>query len=488
MKLKALYTAAVFLLTATAVTAQTVVTNVGGQSKLFKDKSSSSISVFAGGTHYFFTKYTKSAVPTFYMQSFDQGGKIVGQKDLEIPTGVFNDTYFIDKVVGLGDRLYALVQNLSKTKGANTLYAREVSPNGTVATEEVEVVKVNFEKMMNSGFHFAAVSQDKKTLAVVGELPYEKEVSTKMKIALFDAELKQLSENEITLPGEGSKNKQIEVFVANDGTVYILKRMFNKIGEIVLTVYQYSANSPKDIKEYVIETTAPEYVSSYVSEVNAANEFVVSGTTYIRKTMTVGDKQASGVFYFTNKGKSEAIMKTMALDAPVDNLTAQKVLINGTTVFLTAQQFKMERIDPTNPSTFDYNYNYTHKAEYIIAMDLEGNKKFQLNLTKDFKAYNFNKQYESAYFICNDKLTIVYNDLTSNYVPVQSSSYANVLPVLVQITNDGLLQSPIAFIDAMKLPYGFILNPSISVQDTPNGWAFLMSSHEFVQYIHMTID
>ena len=184
MKLKAIYTAAVLLMTATTVSAQTVVSNTGGQSKLLKEKESSSINIFAGGTHYFFTKYTKSAVPTFFMQSFDQGGKIVGQKDLEIPTGVFNDTYFIDKVVGLGDHLYALVQNLSKTKGANTLYAREVSPNGTVATEEVEVVKVNFEKMMNSGFHFAAVSQDKKTLAVVGELPYEKEVSTKMKISL----------------------------------------------------------------------------------------------------------------------------------------------------------------------------------------------------------------------------------------------------------------------------------------------------------------
>ena len=171
-----------------------------------------------------------------------------------------------------------------------------------------------------------------------------------------------MSENEITLPGEGTKNKQIEVFVANDGTVYILKRTFNKIGEIVLNVYQYNAASPTDIKEYLIETTAPEYVYSYVSEVNTANEFVVSGTLYIRKTVTVGDKQASGVFYFTNKGKSESLMKTMALDAPVDNLIAQKVLVNGTTVFLTAQQFKSEKIQPAVASSFDYNYNYTHKA------------------------------------------------------------------------------------------------------------------------------
>ncbi len=57
---------------------------------------------------------------------------------------------------------------------------------------------------------------------------------------------------------------------------------------------------------------------------------------------------------------------------------------------------------------------------------------------KDFTAKDFNKQYLSAYFISNGKFTIVYNDLAKKYT--NDAGYGTLIPVLVQITNEGLMQ------------------------------------------------
>ena len=265
-------------------------------------------------------------------------------------------------------------------------------------------------------------------------------------------------------------------------------RTFTKIGEISLQVFQ--VNTDGSLKQYTFETAAPTYIFSYTAATTPTNELVIAGTTYERKTVTVGEKMANGVFYFTNKGKIESSFTYTALDAPVENLTARKLLMNGATIFLMTEIFKEEKITPPasaagTAASFETNYNYTHKNEYIIAFEETGAKKFELNVAKEFTARDFNRQYLAGYFIINGKLTIVYNDASRKYD--QTTSNNSIVPVIVTITNDGMLSSPIVLIDKLKLPYNYLLYPSVNTV-SGDTMMFLMKNNDTSQFVTMKLN
>ena len=491
-KINKIQLALIIAMSIVKINAQVVTLTKGGESSSKQTIGSEAVNFLANGDHYFFDVYMERAVMNYRLQSFDSKGSFLTNTLLDINVGVFNNSYSIDQVIGFGNTVYAMVEHLDKPAGKNTLLARAIDNVGNVSATEVEVMSIPFEKTMNSGFNYTSVSPDNKTMAVVGEMIYVKDQPAQYKIALFNQAFKKYKEGLITIAGENTKNKSISQIVANDGTVYIIKKGMTKKGEITLTVYQWLPENPAEYKEYILEVVEPNQFYNYTYAVNTNNELIISGLYYERKTFSVGEKKAVGVFYFTNKGKSEKVFKTFALDAPVDNLTARKLLINGNTLFLTAEQYKVERLDPPpsaagSMSTFDYHYNYTHKSEFVIAMDNEGTKKFQLELNKDYTARDFDKPFFSSYNIVNGKLTIVYNDQAKKYVK-DDYNYSYQIPVLVQITNDGLMQSPVIFKNELKLEQYYMLNPSYSLQSANNRISFLMGNNQNFKFIDFKID
>jgi hypothetical protein len=320
-------------------------------------------------------------------------------------------------------------------------------------------------------------------LAVAGEMPFVKEQPARFKVAVFNQSLEKIAEDEIALPGENARGKDISIVVTNDRTVYLVKKSASRNGEIALTVYHWSAANAGAVKESAIQLTPPNQVSSYTHAIGPNNELIVCGLYYERRTVSTGEPKASGVFYFTNKGENNKGLKTFALDAPIENLTARKILVNGNTIFLTTEQFKEQR-EPAPATDLDVNYNYTHKSDFVFGMDTEGNKKFQVELTKNFTARNFDRQYYSGYFLCNGKLTAIYNDVAKKYFT--SYSY-NEVAVLVQITNDGLAQAPVVFKNELKLD-GYTLYPTFSVQDSDNQIAALAYNGESMKILTLKIE
>ncbi len=474
------------------VNAQKVTLTPSGQSTFKRIKQSDEYTFLVNDNYYFITSYMERAVMNYYLQSFDKDGGNLASTPLEVNMGVFNNTFGIDQVLALGNSIYAMVEHLDKAAGKNTLLMREIDKIGKISSTEVEVMSIPFEKIMNSGYNYSVVSEDRNTLAVLGEMPFVKETPGRFKIALYNTSLKKLTEGNITLPGEDTKNKSMSIMIANDGTAYIFKKGMTKKGEITLAVYQWSATTPDAVKEYIIELTPPSNILNYEAAINSANELIIAGLYYERKTVTVGDTKTMGVFYFSNKNKSDNLFKTFTLDTPVDNLTARKLLINGNTVFLTAEQYKEERISlpqpaPGSAASFEYNYNYTHKNEFVIAMDMEGNKKFQLEMNREFIIRDFDEPYYSAYYICNGNLTVLYNDEAKKYIK-DDSGYLNQIPVLVQITNEGLMKPPVVFKDELRIDRYHTLYPTYSIQSGDNQITFLMQDSELSRWLNVRID
>jgi hypothetical protein len=83
------------------------------------------------------------------------------------------------------------------------------------------------------------------------------------------------------------------------------------------------------------------------------------------------------------------------------------------------------------------------------------------------------------------KFTVVYNDEKIKYTT--ESGYNSLVPVLVQVTNDGLMQPAVPFIDKLKLPYDQVLYTSKYVQSADDQVNFLLFKNEKSKFLKLTI-
>lgn len=474
MNYKSHVLAAFLVVAGSVVSAQTVTIERGGSKTDYEvRKGSEMIPYSAGDKRYFVEKYFQTAINNFIVRGFDGSGNISSSK-LEINPGSYSDGFIVIRTHPLGDKHLALVENVSKPTGKNNLLAREISAQGKVATEQKELMSFPYEKKMNSGYHHSAVSPDQKTLAIVSELPYQKDQSAELKIAVYDAQLNKLREEAVKLPGEDTKNKNISMATGNNGTVYIIKKINDRKAGIQLSIFKSVPGAAGKLIESNFQLEEPNEITSYTFTTAPSGELILAGTYSASRVVTVGGAEADGIFYFATLG-GESVFKTSKLNQPVKYLTAQEILTSGNMVYFTASQYQAERQTPAGNSTMtlDYDYLYSHGDNYVFGLDASGNKKFEVSAPKNASVMNFDHPYHTGYFIVNDQLTMVYNDAAGKY----STSYhhTNLVPLMVQITNEGLMKDPVVFIDKLAIPREYSLYPAHSVQDG-NTLIFLMGN------------
>lgn len=468
---------AILIASSVQLRAQEVSFKLGGGTKPKLEKQSELNNFSVGGNSYFVTSNMELGAMTYYVESYTSSGSAGMQTKIDIPVGSMKDAFGLEGILGLGDQAYALVGNLNKASGKYTLTIRSIDNSGKVGTTETELMAMSYEKMMNAGFYNYSVSPDQNTLLISGLKPFEKGQTAKLKLTLFDKALKSTGSTDIELPGEDSKNKALSVHVANDGSVYVIKRSSDKIGEIVLQAYHVDMATGK-LHEFALELTAPSYINSYHTAFSDKNELIIAGTYYNRQKVTVGEPKTNGIFCFIHKNQQDKLMTNFPLDAPVENLTARKVLVNGNTIYIAAEQFKEERVSPPSGSTsaFDYQYNFTHKNLYVIGIDSDGKRKFELNMPRNLSARNVNHHCVSAYFISNGKFNMVYNDERSKFT--KNAGHASLIPYVVQISNDGLMTPGVAMIEKNKLPMEYILHTAKYIPTADGQINFLMNNSD----------
>lgn len=464
-----------------------------GETLLFQKKDGEVNSFMAGGKTYLFTDYYESPNRKYHMECFDEKGLVYGETELLEPIGVSTDFYNIREFVGLGDHAYAFLEHLQKDAGKATLVLRKVNPIGAIEKEEIAVMEYPFEKTLNSGLSYACTSPDQEKLGVVALLPYEKGLSAKIKVAVYDRDLKLIKAGEFTIPGEDSKNKRIVVEIANDGTVFVTKHETVKDRGIVLTVFSWDATTGALKATNECGLSAENRIENYVQAVNDANELVIAGVYYEFKNLVVGEQLYDGVFYFSTNGALDPIMKSEVMVKKVPNLESKKLIFNGNTAFFGASVLKKVRIDPPasaagTPAALDYNYQYAHGDEFVFGFSMEnGALIFEKTFEQSFSATNFHQQFEAGYMILNGEFTIIYNDLGSKYMDPKLMTYKPIVSVMVHISEEGRVSQPFIMTDEMLVPKNYLLFPCFALKQSENEIIMIMRSQTANRFVRLTV-
>jgi len=394
---------------------------------------------------YFIIKRTERFEKINRLVIADKTGNITLSKDIRLNMGSFNKEVLVNSLDVVGNNVFAFVESRSKKDGKNTLTARAVDGNGAISTTDLPVSSIDFVKMSNAGDWFTAVTPDQKHVAVIAQLPHEKNMPDQFKYVLLDENLKEQGKGQFSFAGYTKEIPVFDFLASDKGDLYIISEEFDKSYKYPV-LYQARAGSAAGNIIPVIMADPSLRMLSYISSVNPAGELIIAGYSQQKKTFSAGDVQATGTFLFNSTRPQE--VKTFKFDKNITNLTARNIVYNGDTFFMVGEQYKAEK-EPSRATGMaalraEDTYLYTHEDIQVTAFGKDGNKKFDLPLSRKWPARNTDQEFMVASGIVNNKLAVIFNDQYGKYIEDKYHRY-DYLPVAILINNDGLMDAPLHF-------------------------------------------
>ncbi|HEY0055628.1 MAG TPA: hypothetical protein VGB63_09750 [Pedobacter sp.] len=373
----------------------------------------------------------------------DKSGKITAAKELKFNPGTFNNSLEIISMGVVKNTLAAFVTNHNKGEGKNTLSIRTIDEKGDFSSTDISVGQIPFLKLTNPGDWYINVTPDKKHVAVVGQLPHEKNKADQFVYYFLDENFKQISTGQFSFPSVLQNIGITELLASDKGDFHLLSQEYDK-SYLYPVIYQAKINSTEtNIVPVKIEDPGLKNIG-YKSVMNTKGEVVLAGYTQAKKTLSSGNS-ISGTWNFNSSKPAE--VKTEPFEKPIENLVPSSLLLNGNTYYLIGEQYTKSRETPTSQQVLarEENFNFTYGDIVVIAFDEGGLKKFQIPLSRNLSARNVYQDLAIATGILNNKLTLIYNDQYNKYVNSGNEYKYVKLPVATSITNDGLMEQPSAY-------------------------------------------
>lgn len=456
------------------VSAQDYTVQEVGSTEMELQKESRSINFTAGNTHYFVTKYYTSPTWAHKMQSINADGTGFQSAELSIDGGVFGNMFSIFDFASLGGKAYAIIENYNSQGGERVLSARAMQADGSIAESGTDLLMINFEKTLRPGRLTTTVSPDGMRIACVGVLPFNKKASTKLKVAVYDENLKELSSSEFELDGLAIKSARYEAVVANDGTVYINRYTWKAKDGIKILVHQYDPRSSSVTETYSVEAGEGNTFGEYMYTTNPKSELVIAAAYGPTISITNGSSKETGMLIFRNEGMKTGITQLNDLDTPPGDFEVTGIYFSEETMFVTGEQAKEDKNSPANvtPTTANTTFTYSHESEYIFGFNMSGTKTFELLLDQQMNATNSSEYLYSSAHVVGGKLVYIYNDQFSKYRDSGDEASGGIIPVAVTVNPTGLMTPAVPFMNDLRMSDGYVLLTSYS-QAAGNTLTFL---------------
>jgi hypothetical protein len=386
----------------------------------------------------------------------DKAGTIKLLKEVKINRGTFTENAEVHKIMVVGNTPVAFVERHSKGQSKNTLTVQTIDAGGDLSIKSITVGEFSFTKMGNPGDWYTTLTPDKKHIAVIGQLPHEKDTPDQFLYFLLDENLKETGKGQVSFAGNTKKIPVFNFLASDKGDLYIITEEFDKSYKYPV-VYQVPAGSNATTITPVMPPDPTLRNLNYTASVNAAGQLILAGYTQQKKTFSMNDVDAKGTWLFNSAKPLE--VKLFPFEKSITNLTARNIIYNGDTFFLVGEQYKEEKEASSATGlarlNMEDNFKYTHENIQVTAFNNDGVKKFDLPMSRKWSARNFDEHLMVASGIINNKLALVYNDQYGKYFEGDYSKNYK-LPVAVLVNNDGLMDAPVNFaaqLHSLDSPY-----------------------------------
>ena len=445
--------------------------------------------------------------------------------------------YTFDQMLFLKDKVYVCVTQFDKSTKSNDLYMEEFGADGSLVGGLKKVISISAKNKVNKGDFDFVVSKDSTKFLLVDVPPFEKYSGEKFGFQIFDENLNQIDNAEISLPNNFKYFivPLDQISLSNDGIVYMLakniKQKEDKSKGDADYYFQLLAINPHgqgDVTTYDLKLPQ-KAITDIAYNVEDSNYIICSGFYGNVKNTQYSSGQIDGIFYFRINKKTKGIESTglKALDHDfIADITSQKSANKGKGLSnnFTLVHF-VKRSDggallvseyrdtytvtewvttPNGGSHMETHTIYARSNIIVININTDGSIKWYVNIPKKQTSEDDGGIYSSFFMGTHgSKMYFVYNENPLNLGPnadeknikVMSNPY-KATAILVELSESGTFDKTPLFKNkdnssviepqqALKINDGEFIVPAVSVKSAccffkaPNPKKYTLARFDF---------
>jgi hypothetical protein len=344
-------------------------------------------------------QYRMQAPVSFDLQLdvYDGARKPVASNTID-KTMEMGDANIYEGIFPMKEQLVLFKSEFSKVGGnkVSNLFYYPFDANGQ-RKKKTLLTSFPAEAAMNSGYFEVATSPAGTRLAVISELPYDKEGMEKCIVRVYDESFHELWTKEYSFPYESAKAPKNDIFVNDEGTVFILKRIKQKKKFDQFSVFSFTGNG-QTVSEKKLELGNAFTISTYKSMFTPSGELVLAGYYYTDKNVGINVETPDGCFYVRVNGSTGELVAAKANPfKPLENLVAlQLIALPDNSIALLGEQQYVRSV-PIPGKMFEYNYEYTTRNSVLLKLLPDGTMPWYYTVAKELKSVNDAARFLSSY-------------------------------------------------------------------------------------------
>jgi hypothetical protein len=347
-----------------------------------------------------------------HLMGFKENNDYLCSKKLYVPEEKMLISIY-EGFLNLDNNMQLVKSTFSKEAKKTFVYAHAINEYGDQNDEHKEIMAISAEKAMNSGNFTCATSPDRKYAVILSELPFVKETKEKILITVIDPSLKVIFSKEFELPYDSKRGPVNVPVIANDGSVFIIKKAdISKMPDL-LTVFSIS-NDGGSIKENSVKLDDPKKFESYGFTLNTKSELVVAGYYTEDGKVSFGGTKQKGLFYMHVNSKGEVLnYQTSTFEKSFTNHKIRQVLVKNDGKAAVISEYYVK----TNNSSMGANNQLVYTTDiaqgdvYAHLINQKGEVTKSFEFSKSSKSVADGGLFGSVFgAIHDDKLSVIYND------------------------------------------------------------------------------
>jgi hypothetical protein len=346
------------------------------------------------------------------LQGFKENNDYLCSKKLYIPEEKMLISIY-EGFLNLDNNMQLIKSTFSKEALKTFVYAHAINEYGDESDDRKEIMSIPAEKAMNSGNFTCATSANRKYAVVLSELPFVKDTKEKIMITVFDNTLKTVFSKEFGLPYDAKRGPVNTPVIADDGSVYIIKKaVISKMPDI-LTVFSVS-NNGENFKENIVKLDDPKKYESYGFTLNTKNELLVAGYYTEDGKVSFGGTKQKGTFYMNVNSKGELLTyQTAAFEKAYTYSKIRQVLAkeDGKVAIISENYIKSNNSSMGANNQLVYTTEINQGDAYVHLLNQKGDLIKSYDFSKSHKSNSDGGLFGGVFATIHaDQLIVLYND------------------------------------------------------------------------------
>jgi len=396
-----------------------------------------------------------------------------------------NDYTFNDFIV-LKNKTYVGVSMYNKKTDLNSFYAQEINDNGKLTGKLKKLSDISSKSKRNAGAFDIYTSKDSVKLLMINNPPFEKYADEKFGFKIFDENLKEINNLEISLPYKDKVFSVQDYTLSKDGNIYMLSKVElekkEKQKDEAGYYYEIISINPTNkgqVTEYKI--SLPQKYITDLSYTEEGKYIICAGFYNNIEVKGRSHDEINGIFYLRINKETKEIdskgMKELGKSFIAELTTERKAnkgrgissnfqlenfiqKDNGGAILIAENSYDYQvttcTTDPKTGATSCHTDNH-YVRNNIIAINInsDGSIKWYTNIPKYQHTVNDGGIY-SSYMLstAKDKMFFIYNDNPQNLDPTKVKTVKEVRPmgkaskstaVLITLSDDGSFDKKMLF-------------------------------------------